>query len=133
MSLNNDYAVESYIHFRTLTMQPSTSVDLLWSRNVNRYKMDGAGYVDGQVQMNFIHALSKITVNVKAIVDHASETDTDERYPADLNANTRIYIESVELLRPTASSGLSPSVKLPNKAIPIHGTSPNNSRTPTTT
>ena len=101
MSLNNKNAGESYIHFRTLTMQPSTSVDLLWSRNVNRYKMDGAGYVDGQVQMNFIHALSKITVNVKAIVDHASETDTDERYPADLNANTRIFIESVELLSPT--------------------------------
>ena len=101
MSDNGNDSGDSYITYRNTTWKAWESVDLLWSRQTDRYKMDGAGYVDGQVQFNFIHALSKIGINVRTLVDHVDTDDTDPTYPDEPDSNTKIFIESVQITSPT--------------------------------
>ena len=100
---NTTAAGESYLTYRTNSMKPSTSVDLLWAAQPNLYKMkaSGEGYTDGHVTFNFIHALSKLTVTVQGLFDHINNEDQSPQYPIDVDESSKILIESVTITSPT--------------------------------
>ena len=62
-------------------------------------KDSGEGYLDGRVDMVFKHTLAKLFVNVKTLVDRTADYSSPA-YPTDLDPNTRIFIESVEITTP---------------------------------
>lgn len=104
MSTNADKTNESYIYYRTDKEKPfdkEESVDLLWATNKDLFKMkdSGEGYLDGRVNMVFKHTLAKLLVNVKTLVDRTADYSSPA-YPTDLDPNTRIFIESVEITTP---------------------------------
>lgn len=104
VSLNNANANASYLYYRTsneIPFSPETSVDLLWATAQDLYKMksSGEGYVDGKVQLTFKHALSKVGVYIKAMIDRTQDK-TSPAYSTELDANTRIFVESATLTMP---------------------------------
>lgn len=101
---NETNAGVSYLTYRTASsMKVSESVDLLWATQPNLYKTKttGEGYVNGRVPFHFIHALSRFTVTVQGLFDHTDNGDTSTTYPDDVDDDTRILIESVEITSPT--------------------------------
>lgn len=104
MSTNADKTNESYIYYRTdneKKFDAEESVDLLWATNKDLFKMKDSkeGYLDGRVDMVFKHTLAKLFVNVKTLVDRTADYSSPA-YPTDLDPNTRIFIESVEITTP---------------------------------
>ena len=104
LSVNSDDADDSYLYYRTsleTPYDPTKSVDLLWTTTQDLYKMkdSGEGYVDGKVQLTFKHALSKVGVYIKAMIDRTQDK-TSPAYSTELDANTRIFVESATLTMP---------------------------------
>jgi hypothetical protein len=104
LSANNTNADASYIYYRTSNdapFDPNESVDLLWATAQDLYKTDATGYghVDGKVQLTFKHALSKVGIYVKAMIDRTDSYSSDA-YSTEVDANTRIFIESATLTTP---------------------------------
>lgn len=104
MSTNADKTNESYIYYRTDKEKPfdkEESVDLLWATNKDLFKMKDSkeGYLDGRVNMVFKHTQAKLLVNVKTLVDRTADYSSPA-YPTDLDPNTHIFIESVEITTP---------------------------------
>lgn len=102
MSANNASADNSYIYYRTSNEKPfavDESVDLLWASQRDRYKMDGGGYTDGTVDFMFKHALTKLNINVRAMVDRTAN-NTSPAYSTEVDDNTRIFIDNVSITTP---------------------------------
>lgn len=105
VSANNANISNSYIHYRTSLEKPfgvDESVDLLWTNQRDLYKMkdSGEGYVDGRVSLNFKHALTKLDINVRAMVDNTASASSPA-YSTEVDGNTRIYIDNVSITTPT--------------------------------
>ena len=91
----------SYLIYRTSNTKPfdmAESVDLLWAARPNCYKMmpTGEGFVSGQVNFLFKHALSLFTITVQGLFDHVNNDDTSTEYPDDRDMYTRILVERVD-------------------------------------
>ena len=104
LSVNSDNADASYLYYRTsneIPFSPEKSVDLLWATQQDLYKTKstGEGYVNGKVNLAFKHALSKVGIYAKAMIDR-TQTHTSPAYSTDLDPNTRIFIESATLTTP---------------------------------
>lgn len=104
LSVNSDNANASYLYYRTsneIPFSPEESVDLLWATEQDLYKTksSGEGYLNGKVNLAFKHALSKVGIYVKAMIDR-TQTHTSPAYSTDLDPNTRIFIESASLTLP---------------------------------
>ena len=104
VSLNSANAAASYLYYRTsndIPFSPETSVDLLWATQQDLYKMkdSGEGYVNGAVNFAFKHALSKVGIYIKAMVDRTDDYSSPA-YSTDVDANTRIFVESATLTVP---------------------------------
>ena len=108
LTANSDYISDSYVYYRTSNEKPfgsEKSVDLLWAtrRNCYKYDSDGAnddGRVTDQVNLLFKHALTKLDINVRAMVDRTAD-HTSPAYSTDVNGNTRIFIDNVSITTPT--------------------------------
>ncbi|MBR7049411.1 MAG: fimbrillin family protein, partial [Prevotella sp.] len=101
VSLNNANANASYLYYRTSLEKPfgiDKSVDLLWTNQRDLYKMkeSGEGNVDGRVSLNFKHALTKLDINVRAMVDNTASASSPA-YSTEVDGNTRIYIDNVSI------------------------------------
>jgi hypothetical protein len=75
---------------------------LLWASQQDLWKTkpSGEGYVDGQVHLTFRHALSKLNILARAMIDRTEEL-THDAYPTTLDANTKVFIESATVNTPT--------------------------------
>lgn len=111
LSANDADGQDTYVTYKAASSMHSTeSVDLLWSRSVaaddyaDLYKTDGSGYVNGQVSLKFIHALSRVTFDVQAVIDRRLPADAWPEYPVPLDANTKVFVESVEMVSPVVYS-----------------------------
>jgi len=105
VSANSANVDESYIYYRTSNVKPfdvDESVDLLWASQQDLWKTkpSGEGYVDGQVHLTFRHALSKLNILTRAMIDRTEEL-THDAYPTTLDANTKVFIESATVNTPT--------------------------------
>lgn len=97
----------SYLYYRTSNEKPfgvDESVDLLWATKQDCYKYDtdnanDYGRIDDRVPLVFKHALTKLDINVRAMVDRTADYSSPA-YPTDLDPNTRIFIKSVEITTP---------------------------------
>jgi len=56
--------------------------------------------VDGQVHLTFRHALSKLDVYTKAMIDRTEDL-THDAYPTTVDVNTKIFIDNVSINTPT--------------------------------
>lgn len=102
VSMNSANADASYLYYRTsneIPFSPEKSVDLLWATQQDLYKTKGEGYVNGKVNLAFKHALSKVGIYAKAMIDR-TDNHTSPAYSTDLDPNTRIFIESATLTVP---------------------------------
>ena len=105
VSANSDNVNAAYIYYRTSNVKPfdvDESVDLLWASQQDLWKTkpSGEGYVDGQVHLTFRHALSKLNILTRAMIDRTEEL-THDAYPTTLDANTKVFIESATVNTPT--------------------------------
>jgi len=105
VSANSANVNASYIYYRTSNdspFNPDESVDLLWATQQDLWKMksSGEGYVSGQVNLPFRHALSKLNILVRTMIDRTEEL-THDAYPTTLDANTKVFIESATVNTPT--------------------------------
>ncbi len=105
LSVNSTYADASYLYYRTSLEKPfgiDKSVDLLWATEKDLYKTKSTGedYVNGKVNLAFKHALSKVGIYAKAMIDRTQD-HTSPAYSTDLDPNTRIYIDNVSITTPT--------------------------------
>jgi len=99
LTANSTAADQTCLTYRLATTKKlKDCVDLLWAYpQFNRYKTDGAGTTSGTVLMHFIHALSKLKLEVQGIFDHTSPTDNSTEYPSDVDSQTKIFVESVTI------------------------------------
>lgn len=105
VSPNNEEVEDAYLYYRTSIEKPfgvDESVDLLWASQQDLWKTkpSGEGYVDGQVHLTFRHALSKLNILVRTMIDRTEEL-THDAYPTTLDANTKVFIESATVNTPT--------------------------------
>ena len=104
MSDNGVLTTATGLTYRTASsMKASESVDLLWAYpqyDLYKTKLSGEGYTTGTVKMHFIHALSKLNVLVCGVFDRATPQDSWPEYADDVDENTKIFIERVEILSP---------------------------------
>lgn len=104
ITTNATNAADSYLTYRTSAtapFDPDENVDLLWAVQTDRYKTDAAGYgyVNGTVDLQFKHALTRVGFYVKALIDRTKD-HTSEAYSDELDVNTRIFITSVNVTMP---------------------------------
>ena len=104
MSDNSANIGASCLYYRTSNENPfgvEESVDLLWAKATDRYKTDpeGYGYVGGTVPLVFQHALSKVSITAKALIDRTGQYSSDA-YSTEVDGNTRIFIESADITTP---------------------------------
>lgn len=108
MSNNDELSTATCLTYRTATsMKANESVDLLWAYpQYDLYKTmpTGEGYTTGTVKMHFIHALSKLNVLVRGVFDRATPKDNWPEYADDVDENTKIFIERVEIQSPQVNS-----------------------------
>ena len=106
LTASNVASASSYVTYES-PLKPGQGTDLLWAGNVNLYKQKttGEGYVNGHVQMPFVHALTQLGVTVQARVDESDGYHSD-LYSDEVNERTRILIESVTLTNATKSGNL---------------------------
>ena len=104
VSANSANVNASYIYYRTSNdspFNPDESVDLLWATQQDLWKMksSGEGYVNGQVNLPFRHALSKLEITVKTLIDRTAN-HTSDVYSTELDANSKVFIESATITTP---------------------------------
>ena len=104
VSANSANVNASYIYYRTSIEKPfgvDESVDLLWASQQDLWKTkpSGEGYVDGQVHLTFRHALSKLEITVKTLIDRTAN-HTSDAYSTELDANSKVFIESATITTP---------------------------------
>ena len=108
VSRNGANMADSYVYYRTSMEKPfgiDKSVDLLWATAQNRYKYDDTsdehddGRVADNVQLVFKHALTKLAINAKAMIDRTAD-HTSPAYSTAVDDDTRIFIESVDVTSP---------------------------------
>ena len=107
MATNSSNADASYVYYRTSLEKPfgiDESVDLLWATAKDRYKYDSDdanddGRVADNVQLVFKHALTKLAINAKTMIDRTAD-HTSPAYPTTVDDDTRIFIESVDVTSP---------------------------------
>ena len=104
MSANNTNINNSYIYYRTSLEKPfgpDESVDLLWASQQDLWKTQesGEGYVDGQVYLPFRHALTKLDVTTKLLVDRTA-TLTSDAYSTELDSVSRVFIDEATITTP---------------------------------
>ncbi len=105
VSANSDNVNASYIYYRTSNVKPfdvDESVDLLWASQQDLWKTkeSGEGYVDGQVHLTFRHALSKLDITVRAMIDRTEDV-THDGYSTALDENTKVFMEEAVITTPT--------------------------------
>jgi len=105
---NGTSIAASSVYYRTSIEKPfgeDKSVDLLWATKQDCYKYDGTsdanddGRVNDRVDLVFKHALTKLLINVRAMVDRTAN-NTSPAYSTDLDANTKIFIDNVSITTP---------------------------------
>lgn len=97
----------SYVYYRTSLEKPfgvDESVDLLWATAKDRYKYDSNdanddGRVADNVQLVFKHALTKLAITAKAMIDRTAD-HTSPAYSTAVDGNSRIFIDSVNITSP---------------------------------
>lgn len=104
VSPNNEEVEDAYLYYRTSIEKPfgvDESVDLLWASQQDLWKTkpSGEGYVDGQVHLTFRHALSKLEITVKTLIDRTAN-HTSDAYSTELDANSKVFIESATITTP---------------------------------
>lgn len=107
VSGNGANMADSYVYYRTSLEKPfgiDESVDLLWATAKDRYKYDSNdAYDDGRVadnvQLVFKHALTKLAINAKAMIDRTAD-HTSPAYSTAVDGNSRIFIDSVNVTSP---------------------------------
>lgn len=107
VSGNGVNMANSYVYYRTSLEKPfgiDKSVDLLWATAQNRYKYDSDdanddGRVADNVQLVFKHALTKLAINAKTMIDRTAD-HTSPAYPTTVDDDTRIFIKSVDVTSP---------------------------------
>ena len=107
MTANNTNVDGSYLYYRTSLEKPfgvDESVDLLWAtkRDCYKYDSDNAnddGRITDRVSLNFKHALTKLDINVRAMVDNTASASSPA-YSTEVDGNTRIYIDNVSITTP---------------------------------
>ena len=101
LTANTSTVSEASLYYRTSLTAPfdaEQSVDLLWAvPQLDRTKMDGAGYTGGTVDMVFRHALSLFTISVQGLFDHVDNADATTTYPDDREMYTKILVDTVEI------------------------------------
>lgn len=97
MTANSEPTASSYVEY-TAPLTPDAHTDLMWADALNLYKhkSSGEGYVNGHVQLPFVHALTQIGVTVQARVDESDGYSSDI-YPHTVNEWTRVFIERVSI------------------------------------
>ena len=107
VSGNGADMADSYVYYRTSLEKPfgvDESVDLLWATAKDRYKYDSNdanddGRVADNVQLVFKHALTKLAINAKAMIDRTAD-HTSPAYSTAVDGNSRIFIKSVDITSP---------------------------------
>lgn len=107
VSRNGANMADSYVYYRTSLEKPfgvDESVDLLWATAKDRYKYDSDdanddGRVADNVQLVFKHALTKLAINAKTMIDRTAD-HTSPAYSTAVDGNSRIFIESVDVTSP---------------------------------
>ena len=107
VSGNGDNMANSYVYYRTSLEKPfgiDESVDLLWATAQDRYKYDSDdanddGRVADNVQLVFKHALTKLAINAKTMIDRTAD-HTSPAYSTAVDDDTRIFIKSVDVTSP---------------------------------
>lgn len=108
MTTNSSNADASYVYYRTSLEKPfgvDESVDLLWATAKDRYKYDDTsdehddGRVADNVQLVFKHALTKLAITAKAMIDRTAD-HTSPAYSTAVDDDTRIFIKSVDVTSP---------------------------------
>ena len=104
VSPNSTNVNAAYLYYRTSNEKPfgvDESVDLLWASQQNLWKTkeSGEGYVNGQVNLPFRHALSKLEITVKTLIDRTAN-HTSDAYSTELDANSKVFIESATITTP---------------------------------
>lgn len=107
LSANSNNADASFVYYRTsneIPFHPDKSVDLLWATNQNCYKYDAddandLGRIDETVPLVFKHALSRVGIFVKAMIDR-TENHTSPAYSTDLDGSSRVFVESATITVP---------------------------------
>ena len=105
VSPNNEDVEDAYLYYRTSIEKPfgvDESVDLLWASQQDLWKTkeSGEGYVDGQVHLTFRHALSKLDITVRAMIDRTEDV-THDGYSTALDENTKVFMEEAVITTPT--------------------------------
>ena len=107
VSVNSGNVADSYIHYRTSQDKPfgvDESIDLLWAakRDCYKYGVDDAddyGRVDDLVPLLFKHTLTKLEINVRALIDRTSQY-TSPGYSFTIDDNSRLFIDEVRVTTP---------------------------------
>lgn len=98
MSDKGATAAETALTYRLAASHKAADcIDLLWSTQPNRWKLDGAGYTTGTVDFQFIHALSRLKALVRTVVDAATPGDSFDGYEDAVDKNSRVLIKSVSI------------------------------------
>lgn len=105
VSPNNEEVEDAHLYYRTSNEKPfgvDESVDLLWASQQNLWKTkeSGEGYVDGQVHLTFRHALSKLDITVRAMIDRTEDV-THDGYSTALDENTKVFMDEAIITTPT--------------------------------
>ncbi len=101
---NATNANASCLYYRTSIekpFDPDKSVDLMWATRQDLYKMksSGEGYVNGHVDFLFKHALTKLSITAKLLVDRTTNY-TSPAYSEQLDENTKVFIEEAWVITP---------------------------------
>ena len=104
MTANSTNANASCLYYRTSIekpFDPDKSVDLMWATRQDLYKMksSGEGYVNGHVDFLFKHALTKLSITAKLLVDRTTNY-TSPAYSEQLDENTKVFIEEAWVTTP---------------------------------
>ena len=108
MTLNSVNVENSYLYYRTSIAKPfdaDESVDLLWATKQDCYKYDGTddsaddGRVADRVPLLFKHALTKLEIKVRALIDQTGSYSSDA-YSTVINENSKLFVETVDITTP---------------------------------
>lgn len=108
MTANSTNTNASCLYYRTSLekpFDPDKSVDLMWATRQDLYKMksSGEGYVNGHVDFLFKHALTKLSITAKLLVDRTTNY-TSPAYSEQLDENTKVFIEEALVTTPVIYS-----------------------------
>jgi hypothetical protein len=104
---NTTNVADSYIYYRTSNEKPfgvDESVDLLWATKQDCYKYDSDnandyGRVTDRVPLVFKHALTKLSITVRALIDQTS-THSSPAYSTIIDENSKLFVDTVSITTP---------------------------------